>query len=116
MAGHGWPESGLRDRVQPIDHADGVRRHPIPALAVVVLLVTAGLASPAAAGDDALELLTIETAAGVHTVMVEVADTAEERGVGLMHRTGLAPDRGNALRLRQDPPSHHVDEEHPHFP
>ena len=26
--------------------------------------------------------------------MVEVADTAEERGVGLMHRTELAPDRG----------------------
>ena len=71
-----------------------VRRHPIPALALVVLLVTAGLASPAAAGDDALELLTIETEAGVHTVMVEVADTAEERGVGLMHRTELAPDRG----------------------
>ena len=71
-----------------------VRRHPTLALALVVLLVTAGLASPAAAGDDALELLTIETAAGVHTVMVEVADTAEERGIGLMHRTELAPDRG----------------------
>ena len=71
-----------------------VRRHPLPALAVVVLLATAGLASPAAAADDALEPLTIETEAGVHTVMVEVAETAEERGVGLMHRTELPPDRG----------------------
>ena len=26
--------------------------------------------------------------------MVEVARTAEERGIGLMHRTELAPDRG----------------------
>ena len=60
----------------------------------MVLLVTAGFASPAAAGDNALEPLTIETAAGVHTVMVEVAVTAEKRGVGLMHRTALAPDRG----------------------
>ncbi|MDE0390587.1 MAG: DUF192 domain-containing protein [Rhodospirillales bacterium] len=68
------------------------RRQPI--LALVALLVLAGFASPAAAENEALEPLAIETAAGVHTLMVEVADTAEERGVGLMHRSELAPDRG----------------------
>ena len=71
-----------------------VRRQPFLALALVALLAAAGLASPGAADEDALEPLTIETGAGVHTVMVEVAVTAEERGVGLMHRSALAPDRG----------------------
>ena len=70
------------------------RRQPILALALVALLALAGLASPAAAENDTLESLTIETGTGVHTVMVEVADTPEERGVGLMHRAELAPDRG----------------------
>ena len=41
-----------------------------------------------------LELLTIETGAGVHAIQVEVARTPEERSIGLMHRTELAPDRG----------------------
>ena len=70
------------------------RRQQMLALAFVALLALAGLASPAAAENDALESLTIETGTGIHTVMVEVADTAEERGVGLMHRAELAPDRG----------------------
>ena len=41
-----------------------------------------------------LEPLTIETGTGVHAIQVEVARTPEERGIGLMHRTELAPDRG----------------------
>ena len=41
-----------------------------------------------------LEPLTIETDTGVHAIQVEVARTPEERGIGLMHRTELAPDRG----------------------
>lgn len=71
-----------------------LRRQPLLALALVALLAGAGFAAPAAAADDALELLSIETEAGAHTVMVEVADTPEEHAVGLMHRTELAPDRG----------------------
>ena len=70
------------------------RRQPILALALVALLAVAGLASHAAAESDALEPLSIETEAGVHAVMVEIADTPEEQSVGLMHRTELAPDRG----------------------
>ena len=71
-----------------------VRLQALLAFALVALLAVAALESPRAAGKEALEPLTIETGAGIHTVMVEVADTAEERGVGLMHRTELAPDRG----------------------
>ena len=66
------------------------------ALSVVLgtLLAVAGLASAGRAESGALERLTVETEAGEHVVMVEVARTAEERSIGLMHRTELAPDRG----------------------
>ena len=71
-----------------------LRRQPILALALVALLAVAGLASHAAAESGALEPLSIETGGGLHTVMVEIADTPEEQSVGLMHRTELAPNRG----------------------
>ena len=64
------------------------------ALALVALLALVGFVQPAAAEGDALEPLTIETGAGVHAIQVEIARTAEERRVGLMHRAELAPDRG----------------------
>ena len=64
------------------------------AFVLVALLAAAAFAQPAAAGGGALEPLTIETGAGVHAIEVEVARTAEERRVGLMHRTELAPERG----------------------
>ena len=64
------------------------------ALALVALLALAAFAQPALAGSGTLEPLTIETGAGDHAIEVEVARTAEERRVGLMHRTELAPDRG----------------------
>ena len=63
-------------------------------VALGALLALAGLASAGGAEGDALERLTIETAAGEHVVMVEVARTDQERGIGLMHRSELAPDRG----------------------
>ena len=71
-----------------------VRRKGILGLALCVLLAAAGLAGPGEAGSGALEPLTIETGAGVHAIAVEVAHTPEERGIGLMHRTELAPERG----------------------
>ena len=64
------------------------------AFSLVALLALAGFAQHAAAEGNALEPLTIETGAGVHAIQVEVARTAEERRVGLMHRAELAPDRG----------------------
>ena len=71
-----------------------VRRKGILGLALCVLFAVAGLAGPGEAGSGDLEPLTIETGAGVHTLRVEVARTPGERGIGLMHRTALAPDRG----------------------
>ena len=69
-------------------------RKTVLALVLGTLLVAAGFASTGRAETGALEPLTIETGAGVHVIQVEVARTAEERAVGLMHRTELAPDRG----------------------
>ena len=69
-------------------------RHAALAVALGALLAVAALDSAARAESGAFERLTIETAADEHVVMVEVARTAEERGIGLMHRTELAPDRG----------------------
>ena len=79
-----------------------IRRQQILALtvALVALLAVVGFASAVAAENDALEPLTIETGAGAHTVMVEIADTPEERGVGLMHRTELPSDRGMLFDFR----------------
>ena len=71
-----------------------VLREPMFAFALVALLAASGFAQPAQAESGVLEPLTIETGAGVHAIEVEVARTAEERRVGLMHRTELAPDRG----------------------
>ena len=71
-----------------------VHRQAVLALAFGVLLAVAGLVSCAEAGSGAVEPLTIETGAGVHAIEVETADRPEERRVGLMHRTELAPDRG----------------------
>ena len=70
------------------------------AVALVALLTVVGFASAVVAENDALEPLTIETGAGAHTVMVEIADTPEERGVGLMHRIELASDRGMLFDFR----------------
>ena len=64
------------------------------AFALVALLAAWGFAQPAQAESGVLEPLTIETGTGVHAIEVEVARTADERRVGLMHRTELAPDRG----------------------
>ena len=79
-----------------------IRRQPILALAValVALLAVVGFASAVVAENDALEPLTIETGVGAHTVVVEIADTPEERGVGLMHRTELASDSGMLFDFR----------------
>lgn len=65
-------------------------RHAVLAVALGLLL----FASVGWAGSGPLEPLTIETGAGVHAIQVEVARTPEERSIGLMHRTELAPDRG----------------------
>lgn len=62
--------------------------------------MSAILAVPAAAADTSqakyypLEPLTIETRDGAVEIQVEVVRSQEQRSIGLMHRTELAPDRG----------------------
>ncbi|MDD9994080.1 MAG: DUF192 domain-containing protein [Rhodospirillales bacterium] len=67
----------------------GFRRTTLAFALGVLLFASAGRAE-----SGPLEPLTIETDAKVHAIEVEVARTPEERGIGLMHRTELAPDRG----------------------
>ncbi len=69
-------------------------RHAALAVALGTMLTVAGFAAAGRAESGPLELLEIETGTGVHTIQVEVAHTPEERSIGLMHRTELAPDRG----------------------
>ena len=55
-----------------------------------LLLLFAGMAQ---AVELRLEPIKIETAKGVFDFQAEVAETAEQRAVGLMHRKTMAPDR-----------------------
>lgn len=54
------------------------------------------LALPAGAQQVAFEtdLLRIESASGIHEFVVELAETPEQRGQGLMFRTEMGTDRG----------------------
>ena len=69
-------------------------RKALLALTLGAMLGAAGFGLAGWAGSDALEPLTIQTSAGDHAIEVEIAQTPEERSVGLMHRAELAPDRG----------------------
>lgn len=60
---------------------------------VVSLLAVLALATAALAAAP-LEKLTFETAAGPRVFLIEVADTAEQREVGLMYRRSMADDHG----------------------
>lgn len=51
---------------------------------------------------DALSPLTIHTASGPHRFNVELADTAEKRSVGLMHRPAMAADSGMLFDFKTD--------------
>ena len=71
-----------------------LHRQALLVLALGAQLAAAGCSPHAQAENGAFEALTIETGAGVHAVEVEIARTPAQRGIGLMHRTALAPDRG----------------------
>jgi uncharacterized membrane protein (UPF0127 family) len=63
-----------------------------------ILLAVLAWAVPAAAGDAPLAELGIVTASGERLAYaVEIADTPEERRLGLMHRLKLPVDRGMLL-------------------
>lgn len=59
-------------------------------LRLLLAAVLAQVATCAGAQDGVL----IDLGAGVHRIQAEVASTARERAVGLMHRAALPPNRG----------------------
>ncbi|WP_020178044.1 DUF192 domain-containing protein [Methylopila sp. M107] len=61
----------------------------IAGLALVALLA---LAAPATSVE--LSKLTFETSSGPRVFQIEIADTAEQRQVGLMYRRSMADDHG----------------------
>jgi uncharacterized membrane protein (UPF0127 family) len=50
--------------------------------------------NPAKAQTLATSPLAIQSGAKLHRFTVELADTQQQRDIGMMHRTELAPDRG----------------------
>lgn len=74
-------------------------------LFLLLMLLLAVSPVPSRAAADALEPLTIETAAGAKLVFsVEVVRTVEERARGLMFRDRLAPDGGMLFVYEADQP------------
>ena len=66
------------------------------------LIVAMWLAAPALAGAEVeLSELVIVSATGRHAFMVELADTREERALGLMFRRSLDSDRGMLFDYRR---------------
>jgi uncharacterized protein len=62
--------------------------------------------NPAKAQSLATSPLTIESGGKIHTFTVELADTQQQRDIGLMHRSELAPDRGMLFDFHQEQPVH----------
>ncbi|WP_180897434.1 DUF192 domain-containing protein [Martelella soudanensis] len=70
-------------------------------LAAAFLLLFSGLAlAQTEVAFDTSEL-TLHTATGDHEIVVELAETEQQRQRGLMYRTGLAPDHGMIFDLGQ---------------
>ncbi len=61
---------------------------PIAAIALLIALV------PARAQDAPQKLPAITLSAGMHLVQAEVAQTSEQRGIGLMHRPKMGANEG----------------------
>ena len=72
---------------------------PAPAAPAAAPVLTASAPEPGVV----LEPLEVVTPRGVHRFQVEIADTDEERQLGLMNRRSMARDRG-MLFLFQGPP------------
>ena len=77
----------------------------IRCLRPALLIVGLSLAAHAGAGEPQLSELLIDSATGRHAFMVEIADTPEERAIGLMFRRSLDPDRGMLFDYRPARPA-----------
>jgi uncharacterized protein len=68
-------------------------RRRLPGLLCALLLGAAAIA-PINAQDAAQRLPQVQLSAGMHLIHAEVARSAEQRGIGLMHRPSLAANDG----------------------
>lgn len=84
-------------------NARSVRAAFVAACLAASLAGCAGEIATSASPALGTGVVEIETAAGVVTVRVEVADSPEERRVGLMFRDELAADAG--MLFRYDAPA-----------
>lgn len=75
-------------------------------LGLIALFGSAASCAPGKPGGAAIETLTIETATGARKFQVEIADTDEERRIGLMHRTQMAENAGMLFDFRHDVSEH----------
>jgi uncharacterized membrane protein (UPF0127 family) len=73
----------------------------IKALAISALALAAGLA---AAQDAPQRLRTIPLNAGMHVIQAEVAQTHEERAIGLMHRKDMPANAGMLFVFEEPQP------------
>ena len=88
------PVTSMADHVRP---AAAGRRSSLVARRLGLLAVACALSAalPARAQDQAQPPLPTTTIqAGIHLIRAEVADQANTRAMGLMHRTGLGPNQG----------------------
>jgi uncharacterized protein len=61
---------------------------------VASLLCALALCAPLAAQDSAQKLRTVALTAGMHLIQAELAQTPEQRSVGLMHRATMGTNEG----------------------
>ena len=70
------------------------------ALALLVL----AWATPTQAQDGPQKLAAIQLSAGMHLIRAEVAQTPEQRSIGLMHRPSMGPNEGMLFVFEQSGP------------
>ena len=82
---------------------------------LVRLALVAGAAAPFPVSTQQAaqpQLPTMPLNAGIHLIQAEVANTADTRMIGLMHRKKLGANNGMLFVFDRGRPAVHVDEEH----
>ncbi len=73
---------------------------------LVALFGSAASCAPRGEGSPGADTLVIVSATGEHKFKVEVADSDEERQIGLMYRTAMAEDAGMLFDFRHNVAEH----------